>query len=218
VRRAAAAAVSATLSAAVVTIVTDGSGPAPQVVPTQIPSATDSLMPVSVERPTGARAGSARPGSAAPVVERVAEPMRAGAAVPGRPTVSASGAPRPGKAIGRRWPAPDVSGVSPRSAVASTVMPRRDGAPTGAKRRAGAASIGDLHLPRTAPRRARSDHANGGDEAPAGARNRWPEPQIADRTDETPAEPRIGDRNDGRRPEPRTVDRNDQTLAEAMNS
>jgi len=47
--------VSATLSAAVVTIAVDGSNAAPQVVrsPGLSPSAMDSFMPVSVERPTG---------------------------------------------------------------------------------------------------------------------------------------------------------------------
>jgi hypothetical protein len=67
-RRAAAAAVSATLSAAVATIVVDGQHAAPQLTASRAPapSAMDSFMPVSVERPTGACPAAAHPTAGRP--------------------------------------------------------------------------------------------------------------------------------------------------------
>lgn len=153
-RAAAAAAVSATLGAAVATIVAEGSGAAPQAVRTPLPapSAMDSIMPVSVERPTGARSPSARPATpvavpvaSRPVASRPAAPTTRSVPPSYRatsgPGVTADGVPRVAMSIGRRFESASVTRTA--APTGGTEVARQ---PAG-ERRPGAASIGDLHLP-----------------------------------------------------------------------
>lgn len=111
-RAAAAAAVSATFGAAVVTIVADSSVALSQSArqPAPKPSAMDSIMPVSVERPTGARPSSPHtvgaPFVTAPVDSRsiastAAAPLPDRGAANGNAT-SKGAVPRVAMSIGRR--------------------------------------------------------------------------------------------------------------------
>lgn len=150
-RRAAAAAVSATLSAAAVTIVVDGqhaamlaSAARTPARPTMSPSAMDSSMPLSVERPTGAHPAYTHAAPAqqpdartidARAIEARSTASTAGAVGADRPALTA--APRPGLAIGRRWAATAGSATLTRRPVP--------------------ASIGDLHLSEATARRVHTD-------------------------------------------------------------
>ncbi len=158
VRRAAAAAVSATLSAAVVTIVVDGADAPVRPVrsPDVPPSAIDALMPVSIERPTGARPASARTQAAADPAD-VCQVASTAATVAPAPA-PARRAPRTSMSIGRlaeptalRQDTARLNTLRPDTARLNmarqdTLRPdsgRRSAAP---KRRPGTASIGALRF------------------------------------------------------------------------
>lgn len=130
-RRAAAAAVSATLSAAVVTISTEAAHVVSLAPPSRslTPAAMEALTPASLERPTAdypvsTRPVPTRPGTVRTVVSKA----------PSTRTLASRTAPaRTGRSIGRRRVEPVV-------------------VPADAEKRAVAASIGDLHLSERAAR------------------------------------------------------------------
>jgi hypothetical protein len=128
--------VSATLGAAAVTIVTDGSHAALHATPSPVPSPSrvESLMPVSVERPTGVRPASARPVATQPASARPVA-STAGVALPVHTAASKRAAARVDMSIGRR---------------AEPTIVRQA---TAVKHRQVAASIGDLHLSEKAVQR-----------------------------------------------------------------
>lgn len=137
-RRAAAAAVSATLSAAVVTISTEAAHVVSLAPPSRslTPAAMEALTPASLERPTAdypvsTRPVPTRPGTVRTVVSKA--PSTRTLASRSVPAASRTAPARTGRSIGRRRVEPVV-------------------VPADAEKRAVAASIGDLHLSERAAR------------------------------------------------------------------
>ena len=165
VRRAAAAAVSATLGAAVVTIAIDGAHVAPQATPSPAlsPSAMDSFMPASIERPTGARPVSARQAPARPPATQAVVASRTH---PTLPTRRAAAVTQPTAAVTQPTADPVRTGMAigaigtvggRRVEPTAVTRPTAGTRPTAvtqptARRRPAAASIGELAAFSSVPR------------------------------------------------------------------